>query len=261
MRYFAGHAVDGIETGDDDQYRRNILSTSGALSELCVVLDGPDAVKASLDGGALPSVLVPRVRQLFDLDADSHEIDSHLANDPALAGPVADNPGIRLPGALDAHEQLLRTMIGQQISIVAARTTVARLARELDGTGLFPTAHQFAEKGLEVLRGPASRVAAVHGAARAMESGRLTLTPFLTPAELTERLAALPGVGPWTAGYVAMRVLSAPDILLATDLVLLKGAAKLGLPTTPRALIDYAQRWSPYRSYAGLHLWRVAQLP
>lgn len=261
MRYFAGHAIQGIECGDDQSYRRNSRGEDGSSSTLHVALDGEDGVLASLGGNNLPLTLVPRVWQLFDLDADSHAIDEHLSRDPALAGTVANNPGIRLPGTLDPHEQLLRTMIGQQISIAAARTTLARLAVELDGTGLFPTAGQFAERGLDALRGPAVRVAAVHGVALALDSGALTLSSHLSPAELTSRLLALPGIGPWTAGYVAMRVLSAPDVLLATDLVLLKGAAKLGLPTAPRALTDYARRWAPYRSYAGLHLWRVAQEP
>lgn len=261
MRYFAGHAIQGIESGDDLSYRRNIRGEDGASRALHVELDGVDGVSASLDGNDLPISHIPRVRQLFDLDANSRAIDAHLSRDPALAGIVADNPGIRLPGALDPHEQILRTMIGQQISISAARTTLARLAAELDGTGLFPTSGQFAERGLNSLRGPAARVAAVHGIALALDSGALTLSSDLSTAELISRLVALPGIGPWTAGYVAMRVLSAPDVLLATDLVLLKGAAKLGLPTSPRALTDYALRWAPYRSYAGLHLWRVAQEP
>lgn len=259
MRYFAGHAVPGIEFGGEANYHRRIRGASGAVATLSIALDGADGVLASLDGEQLPSALLPRVRQLFNLDADSSTIDAHLSADPALSETVALNPGIRLPGALDPHEQLLRTMIGQQISIAAARTTVARLARELDGTGVFPTAAQFAEKGLDSLRGPASRIAAVHGAALALESGALVLTADLSPEELTARLLALPGVGPWTAGYVAMRALGAPDILLSTDLVLLKGAARLGLPTSPRALADYARRWAPYRSYAGMHLWRAAQ--
>ena len=216
-------------------------------------------VLAALGGDDLPAGLIGNVRRLFDLDADSLAIDAHLSADPILAGPVAANPGIRLPGALDAHEQLLRTMIGQQISVAAARTTLARLASELDGTGVFPTAHQFVERGLDVLRGPATRVAAVHGAAIALASGALDLSSALDPAELTRRLVTLPGIGPWTAGYVAMRVLGASDILLAGDLVLLKGAAILGLPATPRGIHDYARRWALYRSYASLHLWRVAR--
>lgn len=261
LRYLSGHAIPGVEAGDDTHYERFIRTPDGSVAKLSVELDGPDAVIASLDGSALPAELVPRVRRLFDLDADSAAIDAHLSGDGALSAAVSANPGIRLPGSLDPAEQLLRTMIGQQISIAAARTVLARLARELDGTGLFPAAADFAEHGLDVVRGPRQRVAAVHGAALALASGSLDLHAGLTTAELTERLITLPGVGEWTAGYVAMRTLGAPDVLLATDLVLVKGAARLGLPATPKGISEYGHRWAPYRSYAGLHLWRVAQPP
>lgn len=259
MRYFCGHAIPGIESGNETEYRRNIRGPGDTVSKLRVTLDGQNAVLASLDGNVLPLSLVGRVGKLFDLEANSRAIDAHLSRDPLLADPVAANPGIRLPGSLDIHEQLFRTMIGQQISVAATRTVLARIARELDPTGLFPTAGRIAERGMDVLRGPAARIAAIHGVALALESGALTLTSTVGEAELTQRLLAIPGIGPWTAGYVSLRALGASDVFLATDLVLLKGAVKLGLPANPGALAEYAQRWSPYRSYASLHLWRVAQ--
>ncbi len=167
-------------------------------------------------------------------------------------------PGIRLPGSLDAEEALFRTMIGQQISVSAARTVLGRLAAELgEAPGLFPTALQLAERGREVLRGPATRVASIIGAAEAIASGELVLDVGLTADELTERLVALPGVGPWTAGYLAMRVLGSPDVLLSSDLVMLASATRLGLPSTARALADHGQRWAPWRSYAGMQLWKA----
>lgn len=259
MRYFSGHAIPGVEWADDTEYRRKIRLPGGTSAQLEIVLQGHDGIVTSCDGDELSDQLIHVVRKLFDLDADSSIIDAHLAADPALAGPVGANPGIRLPGTVNAHEQLFRTMIGQQISIAAARTILGRIASTLGTNGLFPEARHIAEHGLEVLRGPATRIAAVHGVALALESGALTLTADMDHDDLTTRLLEMPGIGPWTAGYVAMRVLGSPDVLLSTDLVLLKGAAKLGLPTAPRLLADYARRWSPYRSYASLHLWRVAQ--
>ncbi len=273
LRYLAGHAIPGVESGDELGYRRRLrVGGSVAALELRLVPEEggpeeggpdkgrPDAVLATLDGHELPSWLVPRVRRLLDLDADSAAIDGLLAEDPVLAPSVAAAPGIRLPGSLDPHEELFRTLVGQQISIAATRSVLGRIARELcGGSGLFPTAEQFAARGLEVLRGPAARVAAIHGIALALTSGELVVDDTLSVDELTGRLVAMPGIGPWTAGYVAMRALGAPDILLSTDLVLLKGAAALGLPASPREIAARAARWSPYRSYAGLHLWRIAQ--
>lgn len=260
MKYLAGHAIPGLESGDETHYRR-LIRFDGSSREFCAHLDGLNAVEATMDGGPLPRTLIPAVRRLFDLDANSRTIDSHLSHDPALANAVIATPGIRLPGAFDGHEQLLRTMIGQQISIAAARTVVARLASELDGTGLFPSTERWAERGHEVLRGPAIRIKAVLRVAHALHSGELEVDPFLSPQELIPRLVALPGVGPWTAGYVAMRVLGAPDVLLSSDLVLLKGAVRLGLPATARGIAEYGRQWAPYRSYATLHLWRAAQSP
>lgn len=263
FRYLAGHAIPGIESGDDRSYRRKIrIGGSAALLDVHLVSDGPspDAVLATLDGEAVPADLVPRVRRLLDLDADSATIDGRLARDPALAPLVAANPGIRLPGSLDAHEVLFRTLLGQQISIAATRSVLARISRELGGeSGLFPTAEQLAERGLEVLRGPATRVAAIHGVALALASGELVVDETVSIAELTERLVAMPGIGPWTAGYVAMRALGASDILLASDLVMLKGAVALGLPHSAAGIAEYGDRWAPYRSYATLRLWRRAQ--
>lgn len=263
LRYLAGHAIPGVESGDARWYRRNVrVDGVAAALELRLVSDGkiPDAVLATLDGEALPPDLVGRVRRLLDLDADSVAIDALLAKDPALAPGVAANPGIRLPGSLDAHEVLFRTLVGQQISIAATRSVLARISRDLCGdSGLFPTAEQLAERGLEILRGPATRIAAIHGVAVALAAGELVVEDGLSVADLTERLVAMPGIGPWTAGYVAMRALGAPDILLSTDLVLLKGAAALGLPDTPRGIARHGERWAPYRSYATLQLWRHAQ--
>jgi AraC family transcriptional regulator of adaptative response / DNA-3-methyladenine glycosylase II len=262
LRYLAGHAIPGVEDGDEGFYRRRVR-LGGAIGLLEARLTGrPDAVLASFDGGPLPPPLVPRVRRLLDLDADSAAVDARLAADPVLAPSVAANPGIRLPGSLDPHEELFRTLVGQQISIAATRAVLGRICRELCGeSGLFPTAGQLAERGREVLRGPAARVAAIHGAALALASGALIVDDTLPVDVLTARLVALPGIGPWTAGYVAMRALGAPDVLLTTDLVLLKGAERLGLPTRPRELAAHAVRWAPFRSYAGLHLWRAAQSP
>ncbi|HEX8519478.1 MAG TPA: AlkA N-terminal domain-containing protein [Pseudonocardia sp.] len=206
---------------------------------------------------------VARLRRLLDLDADPAAVDAALAADPLLAPSVAATPGIRLPGTVDPAETALRAVLGQQVSVAAARTAATRLAAalgerlppELAAGGpdlLFPTPAAVAEHGAELLAGPARRTATVTGLATALADG-LALDAGRDPAAFRADLTALPGIGPWTAGYLAMRVLGDPDELLPGDLVVRRGAAALGVAD----LLDHAARWAPWRSYAALHLWRA----
>ncbi len=188
---------------------------------------------------------------------------SKTSGSVAAAGPKGFaepgfTPGIRVPGCLDGSELLLCTMIGQQISVRAAGTHVARL---VDALGepiegpvprLFPTAEAVAEHGAEVLTGPARRVAAIVAAARALADGELVLHAGRTADDLRRDLLALDGVGPWTADYVTMRSLADPDILLDTDLVVRQGAARAGIN------LGETTRWAPWRSYLSMHLWKTA---
>jgi AraC family transcriptional regulator of adaptative response / DNA-3-methyladenine glycosylase II len=262
LRFFAGHAVTGLEVGDETVFERPVRLPHG-LARVSITLDGDAAnnysgirCSAQLESVADVATLVARVRRMFDLDADSVAIDEALGADPTLRPLVAASPGIRLPGSLDAEETLFRTLIGQQISVAAARTVLGRL-NDLGEDGLFPTAVQLAEHGREVLRGPASRVATIVGVAEALASGDLTLDVATPIDEFEANLTRLPGVGPWTAGYLAMRVLGNPDVLLTSDLIIVQSAAALGLPSSPKLLAAHAARWAPWRSYAGMHLWRA----
>ena len=259
MRFLADHALVGIEHGDATSFRR-LVRLPGGIADIDLRLGAGSAiaVEATLRLASLADLgaAVARVRRLLDLDADSAAIDDALAQDRALAPLIAARPGIRLPGTLDPEEALFRTMIGQQISVAAARTVLGRVAAELaEAPGLFPTAEQVALRGREVLRGPATRVASIVGVAEALASGDLRLDVGMPADELTARLVAMPGIGPWTAGYLAMRVLGNPDTLLTTDLVILQSATRLGLPGTARGLAEHGARWAPWRSYVGLHLW------
>jgi AraC family transcriptional regulator, regulatory protein of adaptative response / DNA-3-methyladenine glycosylase II len=207
---------------------------------------------------------VARLRRLLDLDADPQAVDAALADDPFLAPSLAATPGIRLPGTVDPAETALRAVLGQQVSVGAARTAAARLAAALgdrlspalaaDGPDLlFPTSTAVAEHGADVLRGPARRTATVVGLAAALADGDLVLDAGRDPAGFRADLTALPGVGPWTAGYLAIRVLGDPDELLPGDLAVRRGARALGISDLSR----HAARWTPWRSYAALHLWRA----
>ena len=258
MRYLAGHTITGLEAMNGDTFERSVRLPHGT-ARLGLRLDGGDAVvcTATLDSLADVSTLVARVRRLFDLDADSLAIDAALAADPTLAPLVAASPGIRIPGALDPEEALFRTLVGQQISILAANTVLGRIAAEIGPGDLSPTAAMLAERGREVLRGPEKRIRSILTAAEAIASGDLVLDVGLPANEFADRLTALPGIGPWTAGYLAMRVLGSPDILLSSDLVMLHSARDLGIASTAKQLAVHGERWAPWRSYAGLHLWRA----
>ncbi len=258
FRFFADHAVPGLESGDDEHLHR-ALALPGGRADVTVRLDSERAgviVTARLASLADTPALSARVRRLFDLDADSVAIDAALSADPVLAPLVAQVPGIRIPGAADGDEALFRTLIGQQISVAAARTVIGRLVDALGDSGLFPPAAVIAERGGEVLRGPSNRVGTIIRVADAVASGALQLGPATPAVELRSQLLALPGVGPWTAGYLTLRTLGNPDTFLETDLVIRQSAEALGLPHAPKALAARAAAWAPWRSYAGLQLWR-----
>lgn len=274
LRFLATRALPGVEFATDSSYARTVRLPRGSAM-VDVTLGGTDAapsVCCSLRLSHLADLapLVSRVRRLFDLDADAQAIDGYLAADPALARSVAQTPGLRVPGSMDAEETLFRALIGQQVSVAGARTSLARLADALgermpDPSGelgvLFPTAAQIAAGGRTVLRGPGARISTILRVAELLASGELSLSFGQTRADLEASLMALPGIGPWTAGYVAMRVLGSPDILLTSDLALRQGAGRLGLPVDPRALAARGANWAPWRSYAGMHLWGASAPP
>lgn len=201
---------------------------------------------------------VARVRRLLDLDADATAADTVLRADPILATLVDARPGIRLPGSPDPTEALIRTMMGQQISVRAARHHVGELVAALgERTGwsdgphrAFPTATAIAENGRAVLRGPRTRVESVVAAASALAENSVELHPGVDASELRARLLGLRGVGAWTADYVTMVVTGDPDTLLHHDLVVRHAAADLGVD------LAATQGWAPWRSYASMYLWR-----
>ncbi|MFF2842910.1 AlkA N-terminal domain-containing protein [Paenarthrobacter sp. NPDC057981] len=217
---------------------------------------------SAVDLHDLPALL-SRVRRLFDLDADPEAIDDALAMDPRLAGRASAIAGIRVPGAVDPQELLIRAMIGQQITVAAARTALTQLSAagsHAEGTAsgpdrLFPTAAEVAEHGRALLRGPQRRIDSIIAVAEAMAAGTLDFGYGDDVESLGRKLLPLPGVGPWTVGYVAMRVLGAPDVFLAND-----AAVRNGVKALPAGLglsADF-QEVSPWRSYATMHLWRAA---
>ncbi|MDE0547489.1 AlkA N-terminal domain-containing protein [Microbacterium sp. C7(2022)] len=264
--WMSARAVAGVETATDESFARTLLLDGGpAWFEIRIGADERVRLRAKVTHMRDLPVLVTRARRLFDLDADPLAVDGALARHPELTASVARVPGIRVPGAADPHEMLIRAMIGQQITVAAARTALTVLTDTLgapvegfENERLFPTMAAIAERGHQVLRGPAARIRAIAGAAAALADGTLTLTTGDDSAEQRAALLAMPGIGPWTADYVRMRVLGDPDVTLPGDVAVRAGAAACGIPSEPKPFGEWAARTAPWRSYMTAHLWRNA---
>ncbi|CAN7236590.1 helix-turn-helix domain-containing protein [Microbacterium foliorum] len=263
FHWMAARAVSGVEEATATSFSRH-LRVAGGPAWFEVRQDATERLHLRARVAQLGDLapLVSTVRRIFDLDADPLAVDEALSAHPQLAPLVARTPGIRVPGSADPHEMLIRAMIGQQITVVAARTALTALTEALgehtEQGLLFPTMSAIAERGAEVLRGPGARIRAIVGAAAALADGSLPLTVGDDGVEQRAALLAMPGIGPWTADYVRMRVLGDPDVLLPGDVALRAGAAASGLPGDPRPLVAWAERTAPWRSYLSAHLWRAA---
>ncbi len=213
---------------------------------------------------------VARCRRLLDLDADPQAVVEQLGADPLLAPLVRKEPGRRVPGTTDGFELAVRAILGQQVSVAGARTLAGRLVNAAgqplaapDGglTHVFPRPEELAEAPDAAFTIPVRRRESLRGMATAVADGRLDLEPGSDRDDSRRRLEALPGIGPWTASYVAMRALGDPDVFLPTDLGVRHALEHLGSWTGPAGAEALAERWSPWRSYALLHLWGTLATP
>lgn len=270
----AGRAIAGLErvAGDGTYTRALALPHGPAVAGLRPAEAPAIPLSLRLTDARDVDPAVARLRRLLDLDADPGAIDAHLSRDPALAPLVAARPGLRVMGTVDGFELVLRAIVGQQVSVAAARTVLGRVVRahgpllpagldpRPDGEPLrlLPSPATFAALPDEALAMPRSRAATVRRVAAAVADGALDLGAGADPERTTAALLALPGIGPWTASYVAMRGLGDADAFPATDLIVRRSAEALGLPGAARALTAHAARWSPYRAYAAQHLWAAA---
>jgi AraC family transcriptional regulator of adaptative response / DNA-3-methyladenine glycosylase II len=267
VEFLAARAVPGVEAVVGGVYHRSLSLPRG--QGVVGLADDPaiGAVRAtfSLQDLADLGPAVSRCRRLLDLDADPEAVDRDLRADPVL-GPLVDRvPGRRVPGTVDGPELAVRAVLGQQVSVAGARTLLGRLVA---GAGVAlaqpagPVTHLF--PGPEALAGavgrlgvPASRRAALVELAGALADGRVTLEPDADRERTLDGLRALPGIGRWTAAYVALRALSDPDAFLPTDLGVRRALTALGGDGRPAAVERTAEGWRPWRSYAVLHLWAV----
>jgi AraC family transcriptional regulator of adaptative response / DNA-3-methyladenine glycosylase II len=272
LAFLGARAVPGVEAWDDARgtYRRVLdLPHGPGVAELAPAPAG-DHVECALRLGDMRDLAaaVQRCRRLLDLDADPVAVDEALAADPLLAPLVDATPGRRVPGAVDGAELAVRAVLGQQISVAGARTLAGRLTAALGEplpesladealTHAFPTADALAAADPATLPLTRARAHALAGlcAAVAAAEDPLALDPGADRDATRERLLTLPGIGPWTAEYVAMRALGDPDAFPATDLGVRRALERRGEPGDPRGAAQRAERWRPWRAYAVQHLW------
>ncbi len=266
MHFLRLHAVDGVEVAVDGAYRRTMRLPHGtAIVQLRPRAGCAAAVDCVLHLSDMRDVgaTVERCRRLADLDADPAAVAEVLARDADLAPDLRRHPGLRVPGHPDGFELAVRAVLGQQVSLASARALTARLVHELgeplpapegELTHLFPTAERIAAAGPDRITGSRARARTVVALAEAVADGTVVLDRSADRAAVEAALTALPGVGPWTAGYVAMRALGDPDVVLLGD-VGLHAALSLRGPGARQALSERAPDWRPWGSYACLHLW------
>jgi AraC family transcriptional regulator of adaptative response / DNA-3-methyladenine glycosylase II len=289
LAFLGDRAVPGVETFEAGTYSRTLRLAHGHAVVSLSPGDGHVAARLTFGDLRDMSSAVARCRRLLDLDADPDAVDAALGADPLLGALVRATPGRRVAGAVDGFETAVRAVVGQQISVAGARRVLERLvgaagtrvsvaaAGAHDGpqdgaqrsspdgapdgaqglSHLFPSPAEIIAAPPEAFGMPASRRLALVALARIVGEGGLDLEAGADPKEVAARLVARPGIGPWTASYVAMRALGDPDVFLPGDLGVRRALASLGAPTSPSASLALATGWRPWRSYALMHLWSV----
>lgn len=270
IAFLGQRAVGGVEQLADGAYRRSLRLPHGPGVVELAAGDGHVRARFLLtDLRDLPAAL-QRCRALLDLDSDPRAVADVLGRDPLLAPLVRAAPGRRVPGHVDAHELAVRAVLGQQVSVAGAATLAARLTaiygepldRPLGAvTHLFPSVEALAAADPADLPMPGARRAALIGLAGALAAGDVVLDAGADREAALRDLRALPGIGPWTASYVAMRALRDPDAFLPSDLGVRRALERLGQDGGPPAAERAAERWRPYRAYALQYLWASLAAP
>jgi AraC family transcriptional regulator, regulatory protein of adaptative response / DNA-3-methyladenine glycosylase II len=267
LGFLAARATPGIEVVEDGSYRRSI-SLHGSHGYFEVSLDEEnDTLVARVQFGNPRSLffIVEKIRAMFDVNADWTAIVESLKTDPVLAVRVGTEPGLRVPGCWNGFELMIRAILGQQITVKGATALAGRIARTFGRpfaaanglTYLFPTPEILANVGLARIAGiglPMKRAETILAVARSVSEGRINFEGVVDTEVFLARLCEIPGIGKWTAQYVAMRALGEPDAFPSSDLALLR-ALELG---SSRELEIRAEGWRPWRAYAAMYLWNIA---
>jgi AraC family transcriptional regulator of adaptative response / DNA-3-methyladenine glycosylase II len=281
LAFLRTRAIDGVERVDGERYLRSVAHDGEVGSVEIVHVPERDSLAATIrfpSVRALPAIIA-RVRRVFDLDADVASIAAHLARDRRLAPLVARRPGLRVPGGWDGFELAVRAVLGQQVTVAAARQLAGRLVA-LCGTALpgatdlaardpacevsrvFPGPAALAAADLSALGMPGARRATLIALAEAAVAEPRLFEPLATIEDTVARLRAIRGIGEWTAHYIALRAAREPDAFPASDIGLLRGAAdRHGVRPSAAELTARAERWRPWRAYAAQHLWAADAAP
>ncbi|NWN51045.1 DNA-3-methyladenine glycosylase 2 family protein [Pseudomonas sp. MAFF 301514] len=268
--FLSARAIAGLETVEAGVYRRSISlgGRHGWISVAPGVGDWLDVAVDFADAAALPQI-ERRLRNLFDLDAQPQRINPQLATDPLMAQLVAARPGLRVPGTWDGLELAIRAVLGQQITVVAAIRLAGKLVAQYGQlletpyagiTHVFPAPEVLAAADLATLGMPKARGRTLSGVAQALLDDPGLFEPKACLKEGVARLVALPGIGDWTAQYIAMRQMREADAFASGDIGLINALAALeGGPVSARQLLARAEAWRPLRAYAAQHLWTSLQ--
>ncbi|MGB7131569.1 MAG: AlkA N-terminal domain-containing protein [Candidatus Sulfotelmatobacter sp.] len=264
LAFLAPRATPGVEAVVNGNYLRSI-SLGGCDGYFEVSLDEPNntlVVRLQFSDPRSLFCITERVRSMFDLNADWAAIVQSLRADSLLAAHVQSEPGLRVPGSWDGFELATRAILGQQIAVKGATALTGRIVSSLGrplstGNGLthlFPAPEVLADANLARLGVIGTRAETIRTLARAVCDGRISFEGIVDSDAFLNRLCEIPGIGKWTAQYVAMRALGEPDAFPSADLGLLHATAS----STPRDLEQRARAWRPWRAYAAMYLWRIA---
>jgi AraC family transcriptional regulator, regulatory protein of adaptative response / DNA-3-methyladenine glycosylase II len=275
VQFLKPRITAGVEQITPSFYRRSIALEIGQQLEQGLIevqpVPGAAYLLAQIQFPNLSALglIVERLRQMFDLRAPVNDIAAHLQADPVLRPLVAAHPGLRVPGSWDGFELSVRAILGQQVTVAAATTMAGRLVQAYGSplapeliaaspeapTAVFPTPAALAEADLTQIGLTPQRSKAIKAIAAQFATDRHWLTRFVSLDEAIQQLCQLPGIGDWTAQYIAMRAIREPNAFPSSDLGLLRAMTTLGRPSSPAKLLAQAQPWQPWRAYAAMYLW------